>query len=110
MLLTKRKKEGDTSITISLTSQGTIAAADDGSFYKQEAKGNITVNDGKWHTVRIEKQGLILKFYVDNMPEGMVEVREQMKSESPWTLGMHEPWHSKPLDAEFRHVRIEGAR
>jgi hypothetical protein len=43
------------------------------------------------------------------MAEGTVEVREAMNSESPWTLGFHEAWHSRPLNAEFRHVRIEAA-
>jgi hypothetical protein len=108
VLLTKRKREGDSSITISLSSHGMIEVADDGSFYKQSAKGKAVVNDGNWHTIRVEKQGTITKFFVDNVPEGMVEVRAELESASPWTLGYHETWHSEPLDAEFRHVRIEG--
>jgi hypothetical protein len=106
-LVTKRKREGESSVTVLLTDAGAISAAGDGSFYKEEVIGKKIVNDGNWHTVRIEKEGKILRLFVDGVSEGKLDVRPDLSSPSPWTLGWHGVWNSGSLDAEFRHVRIE---
>jgi hypothetical protein len=93
-----------------LTDGGVISAAADASFYKEELTGKRIVNDGIWHTVRVEKEGKVLRLFVDGVSEGKLDVRPDLSSTSPWMLGWHGPWNSGALDAEFRHVRIETAK
>ncbi|HWE94534.1 MAG TPA: hypothetical protein VG269_11275 [Tepidisphaeraceae bacterium] len=107
VLLTKRLKPDDGSITVILESSGCADAAGDGGFYRVDVHGKTVINDGLWHTITIEKQGRSMKLFVDYAYEGETNTLAKFASASPWTLGWHGGWERGALDAEFRHVWIE---
>lgn len=108
-LLTKRHAEQDSSITLKMRPDGGVTLSGEGSFYLVEVKGASRVNDGRWHTVRVEKQGLLARLFVDGKPEGTLETRLEFKSKSPWMTGWHGAFNRGAMDGEVRHVRIESA-
>ncbi|MDB5358646.1 MAG: hypothetical protein JWN24_5099 [Phycisphaerales bacterium] len=107
ILLTKRFKESDGSLTVILRSSGEIGLAGDGSFYHTDMTSKTVVSDGKWHTITVEKQGEMARLFVDHVFEGELKTLAQFNSVSPWSLGWHEVWGHGALDAEFRHIWIE---
>lgn len=110
VLLSKRHREDDAGITVSMRRDGTVVAAADASFYTVDVAGKTKVNDGKWHSIRVEKHGTIVKLFVDHEPQGEFATRMEFVSKSPWVLGWHGTWGRGALDAEFRDIDIESRK
>ncbi|MDB5302267.1 MAG: hypothetical protein JWO87_3930, partial [Phycisphaerales bacterium] len=84
VLLTKRHKSEEGSITVILEGSGTVDAAGDAGFYRVDVRGKTAVNDGQWHTITVEKQGQMMRLFVDHVFEGEAKTLKQFTSASPW--------------------------
>lgn len=104
-LLTKRKTEGDGSITFCVQRSGTHAFGDAPEHFKY-ASAKTKVADGTWHHLAAVKKDIDVKFYVDGKFQGAFKTRTTLTSRAPWTLGCHPPWKLEGIDAKFCRIRF----
>ncbi len=86
-LLSKRLLEPEGTLGLQL-SNGKACLFEHASYHSREAPSQFVLNDGNWHHFAIVKASPKAAMFIDGQLQANIAVREQLKSNSPWTLGM----------------------
>jgi hypothetical protein len=110
IVLSKRHDTNEGCLTVYLKPDGRAGVAADADFYRVDLIGDAVVNDGKWHTITVEKLGPAVRLLVDQTIQGEINTRPEFNSAGPWMVGWENVWQRGNLDAEIRHLWIAGWR